>query len=80
MRERLDEVERMYEDLGRELADPNVAASPDRLRSLGRRHAELEEIVRAYRSYRRAVVQAEEAALLARGERDPEMVEYLRSE
>ena len=80
MQERLEEIESRYEDLSRELASPDVVGDPARLRELGRRHSELQEIVRVSRAYREATKQAEEARLLAWQERDPEMAEYLRQE
>lgn len=80
MRERLDEIERRYEELTRELSSPEVASDPSRLRELGRKHSELEEIVSSYRAYKAAVAQAEEARTLAKEEKDPEMAEFLRSE
>src|SRR4029450_8326733 len=52
MFERLDEIERSYEDVERQLADPEVIADHIRLVELSRRHAELGEGVRAYRAWR----------------------------
>jgi peptide chain release factor 1 len=80
MYERLDELEEQYERLNRELSGPEVAADPARLRDMGRKHAELHQVVTAYRAYKTAVSQVEEARALARKERDPEMVEFLRTE
>jgi peptide chain release factor 1 len=80
MWERLDEIERRYEDLTRELASPEVASDPSRLRQLGRAHAELSDIVRTYRAYREALRQAEEARSLAKEEKDREMAEFFRAE
>ncbi|HXF57137.1 MAG TPA: peptide chain release factor 1 [Actinomycetota bacterium] len=80
MRARLDELERAYEDLTRQMARPEVASDPERLRELGKRHAELQEVVEAYRAYREALAQAEEARSLAREERDPELAEFFREE
>jgi peptide chain release factor 1 len=80
MRERLDEVESRFEELTRELSRPDVASDPARLRELGRQHAELEDVVRAYRAYREARQQAEEARTLAREEKDREMAEFFRAE
>jgi peptide chain release factor 1 len=80
MRERLEEVERRYDELTRELSSPGVAADPARLRELGKQHAELEEVVATARAYRQAVAHAEEARSLARDERDPEMAQYLKGE
>jgi peptide chain release factor 1 len=80
MRERLRDIDERYEALTRELSDPAVAADPARLRDLGRRHAELEEVVAPYRQYQEALRQAEEARTLAKEEKDPEMLEFLRAE
>jgi peptide chain release factor 1 len=80
MRERLEEIERSYEELTRELSSPGVASDPARLRDLGRRHRELEEIVATAREYRKALSDAEDARALARGESDPESEAFYRQE
>jgi peptide chain release factor 1 len=80
MRERLEEIESTYEELTRELSSPGVSSDPSRLRELGRRHRELEEIVTAYREHRKAVADADDARTLAREERDPESEEFYRQE
>jgi len=80
MRERLEEIERLYDELTAELARPEVAADPSRLRDLGKRHAELQDIVLTSRRHRDAVRQVEEARAMAKEESDPDMAEFLRSE
>ena len=80
MRERLDEIEAAYEKLTKELSAPEVASDPARLRDLGKRHREMEEIVTAYRAYKKAMADAEEARILAREEKDPETQAYFRDE
>jgi peptide chain release factor 1 len=80
MRERLDEIERRYEELTRELSQPDVASDPSRLRELGRQHAELQDIVAADRKYREALRQTEEARALAKEEKDREMADFFRAE
>jgi peptide chain release factor 1 len=80
MRERLDEIERTYEELTRELSKPDVASDPSRLRDLGRKHRELEEIVSVARELRKAQAEAEDARTLARGEEDAESREFYRQE
>jgi peptide chain release factor 1 len=80
MRERLDEIERTYEELTRELSSPDVASDPSRLRELGKRHRKLEEIVSTSREYRQALSDAEDARELARTERDPESQAFYRQE
>jgi peptide chain release factor 1 len=80
MRERLDEIERTYEELTRELSAPDVASDPSRLRELGKRHRELDEIVSAYREYKKALADGEEARALAHAEKDPESQAFYRQE
>ena len=80
MRERVEKVERSYDELTRELSSPQVASDPARLRELGRRHSELEEIVTVGRAWRKALSDLEEARTLARDEPDPETQAYFRQE
>jgi peptide chain release factor 1 len=80
MRERLDEIEAAYEKLTEELSAPEVASDHARLRDLGKRHREMDEIVTAYRAYKKALADAEEARTLAREEKDPDTQAYFRDE
>ena len=80
MQERLDEIVASHEEITRALSTPEVAADPARLRDLGRRHRELDEIVTTYRKLRQAQAEAEEARTLERDEKDPEAAEYFRQE
>jgi len=77
---RLDEIEERYERLSVEMASPEVASNPDRLRQLGKSLAELQEVVAPYRQYRDALRQAKEVRSMAEGERDAEMAMFLREE
>jgi peptide chain release factor 1 len=78
--DRFQEIERRYEELNRELSSPEVASDPNRLRDLGRQHAELEEIVRAHRGMEEAERQAAEWREMAKDEKDAAMAAELRSE
>jgi peptide chain release factor 1 len=80
MQERLQEIERRYDELTRELSSPEVTSDPSRLRELGKQHAELHDIVVAHRARQEALRQADEARAMAREEREPDMAEYLKSE
>ena len=51
---RLDEMESRFESIERELGDPALGARPDELKRLGKEHAELRDVVEAWRAYRRA--------------------------
>jgi peptide chain release factor 1 len=78
--QRLDELERRYEELSTELSSPDVVGDPARMRRLGKDLAEVGDVVAPYREYKRAVRQADEATSLAKDESDPEMAAYLREE
>jgi len=67
--ERLDEIERTYGDIERQLADPEVLADQARLVELSKRLAELGEVVRAYRAWRAARDDLDTARQLHREER-----------
>ncbi|MGE5459305.1 MAG: peptide chain release factor 1 [Solirubrobacterales bacterium] len=77
---RLREIVERLERVQAEMAEPEVAHDPDRLRALGKDFAELQEIVGPYREYVTAKGQADEARALAKDEADPEMAAYLRDE
>jgi len=61
MLERLADLEREYEDVLRQLADPAVISDQNALRDVSRRHKQLEPIVQRYREYRAALDQLSEA-------------------
>ena len=78
--QRLREIEARLGSVEAEMASPGTAADPDRLRVLGKRFAELQEVVVPYREYREAVGQADDARELAGSEADPDMAAYFREE
>jgi peptide chain release factor 1 len=80
MFERLDEIERTYDQVERQLADPEVIADQARLVELSRRHAELGEVVRAYRAWRSAGEDLATARQLQREERSTDGRELLEEE
>ena len=49
---KLENLERRYEDLEKELSSPNVLADQDRYRKLTKAHADLKEVVDIFRKYR----------------------------
>jgi peptide chain release factor 1 len=61
MLERLADLEREYEEVLRQLADPAVIGDQRALRDVSRRHKELEPIVQRFREYRAAMDQLSEA-------------------
>jgi peptide chain release factor 1 len=63
---RLDELERTFEDLTHALGSADVLADPARYTSVAKRRADLQEVVEAYRAYRRAAQDAGAARELAK--------------
>ncbi len=73
----LADVERRFEDLERQMADPDVATNPVRLQEIGRERADIAEVVEAYRELRSVEEGISETELLAS---DPEMAELAEDE
>ncbi len=59
-----------YHDIERQMAQPEVASDPDKIRKLGRRHAELGSIVAAYTKYRQISDDLEAAREMASEDED----------
>ena len=80
MLEKLEALERRYEELSRLIADPAVMADPPTYRVHARAFSELEEIVAVFRDYRRALKGLDEAREMVRGGGDPSLLEMAREE
>jgi peptide chain release factor 1 len=76
---KLKEIEARYEEVERALADPEVAARPDELRTLGKEHAELRDTVEMWRTYRSAADDLESAKAMLSGSKGEER-DYLQQE
>jgi peptide chain release factor 1 len=61
MFDRLEQIEQRYEEIGRQLAEPEIATDPPRYQKLAKQHSELSEAVDKYRDYRRMKANADEA-------------------
>ena len=79
MFEKLDEVEKRYEELVRLLADPRVLANPREMQKLARERAEISKLVESYRLYKKVDEEIEESRSLLL-ETDEEMRELAKSE
>ncbi len=76
---KLESLERKYEELEKELSDPGVIADQDRYRKLTKAHADLAEMVAAFREYKKLAADLEENQALAQ-DPDPEMRELALAE
>ena len=72
-----DEIELQYEDVERQLSDPEVIANQSRYKELSQKYTELKEFVEQYRVYKSLLDQKKDVQeLLA----DPEMAEIAKEE
>ncbi|HVW76580.1 MAG TPA: peptide chain release factor 1 [Alloacidobacterium sp.] len=52
MFERLDQIAARYEELGEQLASPEIVSDPQKYQKLAKQHRDLEEVVGKYREYK----------------------------
>lgn len=77
MIDRLEEIERQFEEIENQLQDPAVASNISELQRLGKARASMEPTVTAFRSLKRVLKELGEAQELAS---DPEMKELAEAE
>ncbi|MDQ3953600.1 MAG: peptide chain release factor 1 [Actinomycetota bacterium] len=77
--DKLNEMERRFEEVERLLGDPALASRPDELRTLGKEHSDLRPTVDAWRRYRSAADDLEQAKEMLSGA-SPDEREYLEQE
>jgi peptide chain release factor 1 len=72
--QKLDQLEKHFEELTAQMADPAVISDGDQYRKISKAHSDLSEVVGKYREYRQAASELQEArGMLA--ESDPDMRE-----
>ena len=72
MFDRLDQMEARYEDLGKQLSDPNIVSDQENYRKVSKQHRDMEPMVEKFREYR-AVKNAIADAKAMLAESDPEI-------
>ncbi len=77
MFEKLEAVEKRYEELTKLIADPEVISNQAEWQKLMKEHASIEDIVIKFREYKKTIKDMEEAEELMR---DPDMKELAESE
>jgi peptide chain release factor 1 len=77
MMDKIEELERRYQELEAMLSDPAVISNQPEFRKLSREHSDLSELVAAYRRYRKVLVDiSDNREMLA----DPDMKEMAEDE
>ena len=80
MREHLIELERTFESLTHELANPEVTSDPTRLRELSKQYSDLEKLVGNYRALCAVENQLDDAQQMLRDESDRELRDMAEAE
>ena len=71
-REKLDQIEKRFDDLTRQLADPTVTGDSDQYRKVAKARSELEEVTLKYREWKKAHSELEQARGML-DEKDPDL-------
>ena len=61
MFQKLDEVEKRYEEVTRKISDPEIIAQQSQWQALMKEHAEIEPVVLKYKEYKKATQAIEDA-------------------
>ncbi len=80
MIDKLAAIEARYEELGREMARPEIAGDHERLQQLAREHSSLEDTVTMYREHRRLAQALEEARVIVSESGDSDLVALAQEE
>lgn len=80
MLERLEALEKRYNQLNDLLSDPEVINDSNKLREYSKEQAELDQAVTHYRTYKETVEQLEGANSMLREESDQEMLDLIKME
>ncbi|MBM3298815.1 MAG: peptide chain release factor 1 [Deltaproteobacteria bacterium] len=78
--EKLEQINRRYEELNEELSRHEVISDPERLRKVAKERSDLDEIVKAYRTLRVVIEQIEEMEEIIRDGDDQELISLARED
>src|SRR6185436_16497032 len=70
--QKLDQLEKRFEDLNRQMADPSVISDADQYRKVTKQHSELAEVVSTYREWKKATDALSQARPMLE-EKDPDL-------
>jgi peptide chain release factor 1 len=76
----LDNIITEYESLETELMDPTIYADPKRLKAVNQKKKSIQLTVELYREYKMLYANYDELKTLVTDEKDPEMLEMMKSE
>lgn len=80
MWDKLEQIEKHYDELESQLATPEVVSDPKQLQKIARERANIEEMVAKFREYKSATRSLEETKAMLRDEPDSEMKALAKQE
>ncbi len=80
MLEKLDFIEKKYEELSRKISDPEIVADQNQWRNLVKEHSGIEEIVQVYRQYKRINREISDTEEIIKDSGDKELKEMAEAE
>ena len=80
MFEKLQALEQRYDELSAMLGDPSIVSSPEKYQKTAKAHAELQDLVDAFRKHKSLSKQLLDADTIVQEEQDPELLEMARDE
>jgi peptide chain release factor 1 len=80
MLEKLQALEEKYEELNRQMSDPDVLSDPQTYKTLAKAHSDLGEIVGKYREYRQVLSDLDDAEMMAEEPQEADFAAMLSDE
>ncbi len=80
MFDKLEDLLRRFEEILNELSEPGVTDDPARFKKLMKEQSDLTPLVEAYKEYKKAIADRDDALILLDEEKDPDMREMLKEE
>ncbi len=78
--DKLESVEKRYEDITRELSDPKTVNNPEKVSKLSKELSQLEDIVKLFREYKSILSRIEEAKTILKEEKDEDLKNLAKEE
>jgi peptide chain release factor 1 len=78
--DKLEELSKRYDELNDELARPEVVGDPDRFRKVAKQQADLDDIIKSYRTLTDTIRQMDELETIVQENEDPELVELAKED
>lgn len=78
--DKLEELNRRYEELNAELSQPDIVADQAKFKKFAKEQADLDDIIKAYRGLRDVVREIDELETIISGAEDEELVEMARED